>query len=679
MRLDQWSRARTILELAASRPPGERVRCISECCPDDQELRTEIESLLGRYAETAELEALLKSAVPPGFHTTVVGTAAAGGEPGVPPEPEASTRTQAAGAEARRWGDFVLLEEIGRGGFGVVYRAWDPDLKRELALKLIDERRLADAAGDRMLYEGQLLARVNHAHVVRVFSAKRIGDQVGLAMELINGRTLWNLVAEQGSLNAPEAALVGLSLCDALAAVHHVGLIHRDLKPSNVMRESGGRIVLMDFGAGREQASPSGRSHELVGTPAYTAPEVLFGAEASPASDIYSLGVLLFYLVTGRHPVQGRGFDQIRDAHLKGVQISLAECRLDLPARFVAVVERALSRDPNERYRSPQQFKQELSDAMPGLTHDEDTQRGPRPQPAIHTPMLQRVVMWSLAGAALPVLCLALGIITTNHFDWTLGRHGIFGSATLWEFLKLGISTLVPPLQQAVLLILLWVAGGLVVRVLGAIVPAVPRAVRRFRGGIRNRLRQVQLDDPRALAQAICVVGLGALAVHVWWFLPLIDALTKTINDGGVGALALLSRREHIWTHYLYGVALTVLGVALLAGARLVRRAAAAAREPLPAGPVAGILLLVLICLFLVAAPWRLLWRPSDQEFPVATYRGQRCFVIREISGADGGALVNCPAGDPPRNHVVSPGDPSLQRGPTKDNLFNAYADLLSR
>jgi serine/threonine-protein kinase len=151
--------------------------------------------------------------------------------------------------------------------------------------------------------------------------------------------------------------------------------VHRDLKTSNVMRESGGRIVLMDFGAGREQAEQVVGAPELVGTPAYMAPEVLIGSEVTPASDIYSLGVLLFYIVSRRYPVSGKSFDQVRQAHRRGEMLSLAECRIDLPARFVTVVERALSKDPAARQRSPQQFKHELTDAMPGLLADDATDR----------------------------------------------------------------------------------------------------------------------------------------------------------------------------------------------------------------------------------------------------------------------------------------------------------------
>ena len=146
----------------------------------------------------------------------------------------------------------MLLEELGRGGFGIVYRAWDAALKRDVALKIIDARRLPHATEDAVLREGQMMARVRHPNVVTVFSAQRIGDEIGLAMDYIKGRTLSALVAEDGPLSAHEAALIGISLCDALSAVHRLDLVHRDLKASNVMRESGGRIVLMDFGAGRD-------------------------------------------------------------------------------------------------------------------------------------------------------------------------------------------------------------------------------------------------------------------------------------------------------------------------------------------------------------------------------------------------------------------------------------------
>ena len=148
------------------------------------------------------------------------------------------------------WGDLRLIAEIGRGGFGRVFRAHDPDLKREVALKVIKLRDSSHRAT--VLKEGQMLARVRHNNVVTVFRAQQIGDEIGLTMELIRGRHLGDLVKQEGPMGADEAAVIGVSVCQALAAAHGQGLLHRDVKSRNVMRESGGRIVLMDFGAGRE-------------------------------------------------------------------------------------------------------------------------------------------------------------------------------------------------------------------------------------------------------------------------------------------------------------------------------------------------------------------------------------------------------------------------------------------
>ena len=119
-------------------------------------------------------------------------------------------------------------------------------------------------------------------------------------MELVKGRTLLQIQRKHGAFGPQEAVLVGLSLCSALAAVHRAGIMHRDIKAQNVMRETGGRIVLMDFGAGERPAPAHLRPRRLKGTPLYLAPELLDGREASAASDIYALGVLLYYLVTGR-------------------------------------------------------------------------------------------------------------------------------------------------------------------------------------------------------------------------------------------------------------------------------------------------------------------------------------------------------------------------------------------
>ena len=261
--------------------------------------------------------------------------------------------TQTAPATLGTWGDLRLVARLGGGAFGEVYQAWDPKLAREVALKLLRRR---PAAGDLeavVIHEGRLLARVRHPNVVTVFGADRIDGRVGLWMDYIKGRTLEQIVRQQGPFGADEAALVGVDLCRALAAVHTAGLVHGDIKAHNVMREDGGRIVLMDFGSGRELVTAHGDAGtDAAGTPIYMAPELFRGADASVQSDIYSLGVLLDHLVTGSYPVSARTSAEVRAAHAKGERRLLRDARPDLPAAFIHAVERATSPDPQERFAS---------------------------------------------------------------------------------------------------------------------------------------------------------------------------------------------------------------------------------------------------------------------------------------------------------------------------------------
>jgi len=252
------------------------------------------------------------------------------------------------------WGPLVLLERIGSGAYGDVYRARDPRLDREVALKLLrSDRRTADATGDGVINEARLLARVRHPHVVTVHGADLFDGRVGLWMEFIHGRSLEDEIRDRGPVSAEEAAVIGLDLCGALAAVHQSGLVHRDVKAGNVMRENGGRIVLMDFGTGCEQPDPVEPARTgFAGTPLYTAPEVLAGQPATATSDIYSLGVLLYHLVTGAYPVTAHALDDLREAHRRGERRPLRDARSDLPGAFVAVVERALAPDPGDRFPS---------------------------------------------------------------------------------------------------------------------------------------------------------------------------------------------------------------------------------------------------------------------------------------------------------------------------------------
>ena len=257
----------------------------------------------------------------------------------------------------RAWGPLVILEPIGRGAFGTVYRARD-SLGREVALKLFTPRpEQGYAKRARVLQEARLLASISHANIVDVYGADRFDGRLGLWMELIRGRTLDAELRTRGMFSAQEAKLIGLDLCRALAAVHDAGLVHRDVKARNVMREVGGRIVLMDFGTG---VSAESGLIDVAGTPLYLAPEIFAQQPATRASDVYSLGVLLYHLVSGAYPVSGTNRIEIQHGHDEGRRKRLRDIRPDLPEGFVHAVESALAPDPQRRYQTAGEFEHAL-------------------------------------------------------------------------------------------------------------------------------------------------------------------------------------------------------------------------------------------------------------------------------------------------------------------------------
>jgi serine/threonine-protein kinase len=270
-------------------------------------------------------------------------------EPPTPPDEPSFGRSE--WMEPAIWGALQIRGPISAGAFGTVYLAWDPALEREVALKLYSTA-TGTRPGSKVVEEARLLAHVKHDHIAAVYGAGVHDGCAGLWMELVRGSSLEEVVAGHGNMSAREAALAVFDVCHALAAVHAAGLLHRDIKAENVMREAGGRIVLIDFGLGEERRADAATVGRIAGTPLYMAPELLTGARASEASEIYAVGVLLFHLVSGRHPVEAATLDELRQAHAEGHRVLLREIRPDLPVRFVDLVERALAADPKKRYRS---------------------------------------------------------------------------------------------------------------------------------------------------------------------------------------------------------------------------------------------------------------------------------------------------------------------------------------
>ncbi len=265
------------------------------------------------------------------------------------------------------WRHLRILELLGYGTWGEVYRAFDPTLQLEVALKLLKFEEPSGVAAERFLSEARRLARVRHHNVVTVHGADIHDGRYGIWTELIRGQTLEAYVKRQGPLSPREATLVGLDLCRALSAVHAAGLIHRDLKAGNVMREEGGRIVLMDFGSGADLPAGGAKqtSQHIYGTPMVMAPEQLHGEVAGPATDVYGLGVLLYWLVSRSYPIDAADFAEIVRRHERREYVPLRDRRADLPLGFVQVVERAIAPEPRNRFASAGALERALVVNMP--------------------------------------------------------------------------------------------------------------------------------------------------------------------------------------------------------------------------------------------------------------------------------------------------------------------------
>lgn len=247
-----------------------------------------------------------------------------------------------AGACQFNWCHLEVFELIGSGGFGEVYRAWDPVLKREVALKL----RSADAraASDQvMMEEARRMARVRHPHVLAVHGADIDDGRAGIWCDLLDGQTLEQALVGEGALDLRRFLRLAVPLAGAVAEIHRRGLVHGDIKAANVMLQPDRTPVLMDFGAGADLSD--GDVGVVAGSPLIMAPENLAGEPLSTAGDIYSLGVLFFRLVAGRYPLAAKDVEQLANLHKDEAEIDWR----GVPGPILSMLRAMLQRDPADR------------------------------------------------------------------------------------------------------------------------------------------------------------------------------------------------------------------------------------------------------------------------------------------------------------------------------------------
>jgi len=269
-------------------------------------------------------------------------------------------------------GHYRILELLGKGGMGEVYLAEDTRLQRQVAVKILATDLVGDAdRRQRFQREARAAAALNHPNIVTIHSVEEVGGQPFLTLELVEGRTLSDLVPP-GGMPLGRLLEIAIPLADAVGTAHQRGITHRDLKPANVMVAADGRVKVLDFGLAklREELSQAAQAAmptqeltgegRILGTVAYMSPEQAEGKPVDPRSDVFSLGVVLYELATGQRPFTGDTQLSVLSAIIKDTPSSVTDLKRDLPRDLARIVQRCLAKDPEDRYQSAKDLRNDL-------------------------------------------------------------------------------------------------------------------------------------------------------------------------------------------------------------------------------------------------------------------------------------------------------------------------------
>ncbi|MEM8530903.1 MAG: protein kinase [Chloroflexota bacterium] len=307
-----------------------------------------------------------------------------------------------------RFGNYEIQALLGSGGMSYVYRAFDHNLHRQVAIKVLTNAVAAQPGFvDRFRQEARLIASLRHPHIVQIYDLGSEHGYTYMVQELLPGPTLekrlHDLSAQNNKLDRHDIVTIATQLSSALDGAHNAGIIHRDVKPSNIMWNAAGSLVLTDFGIAKNTLSGNSQTQTgmVIGTPNYLSPEQAQGlTKLTPASDIYAFGVVVYEMITGKTPFSGDTPMQVVLGHLQHPPPPLQPQRPDMPSGVETIVQRALSKDPAARFQTAGEFARMLEQNwsaafMPatGTTihgiHEQETYHWPGPSgnpPANATP-----------------------------------------------------------------------------------------------------------------------------------------------------------------------------------------------------------------------------------------------------------------------------------------------------
>jgi eukaryotic-like serine/threonine-protein kinase len=263
-------------------------------------------------------------------------------------------------------GRYRIVRKLGSGGMANVYLAEDEDLGRRVAIKILNDRYANDDLFiERFRREAKSAAALSHPNIVSVYDRGEAEGTYYIAMEVIEGRSLKELIMTRGPLPIPQALAYTHEMLEALRFAHRHGIIHRDIKPHNIL--IGERLKVTDFGIARAGASQMTEAGSIMGTAQYLSPEQARGAPVTAASDLYSVGIVLYEMLTGKVPFTGDSAIEIAMKHLNEPPKPPSKIRPEIPEELDAVVLRALSKNPEDRYQTAEEFSEDLHRVEAGL------------------------------------------------------------------------------------------------------------------------------------------------------------------------------------------------------------------------------------------------------------------------------------------------------------------------
>jgi eukaryotic-like serine/threonine-protein kinase len=346
-----WGQIKEIYDRALDLSREERESILAEACADDADLRREVESLLAAHEDAGTFLQPPAVKVARELFADFISTVTA-------ISPAASNLI------GRELANYRVISLLGKGGMGEVYLAEDTILRRKIALKILPAKFTADEDRlKRFVKEAQSASSLNHPNIITIYEIGHVNDVHFIAMEFIEGETLRKLIAES-KLTLRDALDLATQIASAMAAAHDAGIVHRDIKPENIMVRPDGLAKVLDFGVAKLTESPptiidihpltaneTSTKSGVLGTPKYMSPEQALGEKVDTRTDIFSLGIVLYEMITGTMPFGGESMDDVIAALLRSEPLPLSHYLPEVPPELERIVEKTLLKDRKLRYQ----------------------------------------------------------------------------------------------------------------------------------------------------------------------------------------------------------------------------------------------------------------------------------------------------------------------------------------